>query len=295
MNIKRILSLLLVLGLLMSLLCLPVGAAERDDGLSGSLSAALLEAPQVNCKGVCLMDRNTGRVLFQQNGDSKVHPASTTKIMTALLCLKYGNLDDTVTVYSSDLASLIGANASSAGFSAGERLSLRSALKGLLVVSGCDAANVIARYVGGSISEFVNMMNQEAAALGCTGTHFTSPHGLHNDNQYTTPHDMAMITAVAMEYQEFRDIVGSYYVSLPATNVHGARTLTNTNTLLPGSSSYYRYSACIGVKTGTTTPASPRNPVREEKAPVLSPITSNPALQNAETEWNTLIQMPRAP
>ena len=255
MRFKRNLSLLLVLICLLSAVPFPALAVDGQTPVltdSGQAEAALLADPYVYCRGACLIDRNSGRVLYTKDANARVYPASTTKIMTALLCLKYGNLDDYVTIYSSDYNSIYGRNASSAGFYVGEYLSIHTLLKGMLVVSGCDAACVIARYVGGNEANFVDMMNREAQALGCTGTHFTSPHGLHDDNHYTTARDMTLIAAAAMEYPAFRDIVKRTWVTLPETNKHYARTLTNTNLLLPGASEYYAFQDCIGVKTGTT-------------------------------------------
>ena len=256
MRVKRSISFFLVLICLISVLPTAALAAEGETPvLSDSADAQLLADPYVYCGGACLIDRNSGRVLYTKDADARVYPASTTKIMTALLCLKYGNLNDMVTIYRSDYYTIDGRNASSAGFYVGEYLSVHTLMEGMMVVSGCDAACVIARYVGGSVSNFVDMMNKEAAALGCTGTHFTSPHGLHDDNHYTTARDMTLIASAAMEYPAFRDIVKRARVTIPETNMHYARTLTNTNLLLPGNSEYYSFRDCIGVKTGSTSQA----------------------------------------
>ena len=187
--------------------------------------------------------------------DEKNYPASTTKIMTAYLCLKYGDPKDIVTVKSSAFEDLSQA-ASTGNLVVGETMSVHRLLQSLLVVSASEAANVVAEYISGSREKFVDLMNQEAQELGCTGTHFANCHGLPNSDHYTTARDLAIIAQAAMEYEEFREIVGSAVTTLAATNVHGTQQITSTNGVLPGSSyPGYSYPYAIGIKTGHTSVA----------------------------------------
>ena len=135
-------------------------------------------------------------------------------------------------------------------------MSVHRLLQALLVVSASEAANVVAEYISGSREKFVELMNEEAQELGCTGTHFANCHGLPNSEHYTTARDLAIIAQAAMEYEEFRDIVGSAVTTLAATNVHGTQKITSTNGVLPGSSyPNYSYPYAIGIKTGHTSVA----------------------------------------
>ena len=157
-----------------------------------------------------LIDGDTGKVLYEKAADEKAYPASTTKIMTALVTL------ETLKKYDSPIDQLIevprcaeGVEGSSLYLKAGERISIEDLLYGLMLVSGNDAAVALAEVIGGSQEEFVEMMNIRAAELGCTGTNFVNPNGLFDDNHYTTARDMALIACEAMKNETFRKIVGS--------------------------------------------------------------------------------------
>ena len=146
--------------------------------------------------------------------------------------------------------------ASTAYLQAGEQMTVYELLECLMIVSANEAANAVAILVSGSIADFVNLMNQEAESLGCTGTHFANTNGLHDENHYTTAADMAKIAAAAMESDTFRSICSTAQVTIPATNLSGERTLSTTNYMLPGSANPgYTYEGTIGIKTGFTTPA----------------------------------------
>ena len=199
-----------------------------------------------------LMDMDTGKVLFDKDIDEKNYPASTTKIMTAYLCLKYGDINDTVTV-SSHAFSNLSQLASTGGLKVGEEMSVYRLLQCLLVVSASEAANVVGEYISGSHEEFVNLMNEEAQALGCKNTHFANCHGLPNADHYTTAEDLAIIAKAAMEYDAFREIVGTAKTVMEATNKTKERTIISTNGILPGSSyPSYQYEHALGIKTGHT-------------------------------------------
>ncbi len=217
--------------------------------------APAAEDISVTAYAAYLMDMDTGVTLYQYKADEKNYPASTTKIMTAYLCLKYGDPKDMVTVQSSAFEDLSQA-ASTGNLVVGETMSVHRLLQSLLVVSASEAANVVAEYISGSREKFVELMNKEAQELGCTGTHFANCHGLPNSEHYTTARDLAIIAQAAMEYAEFREIVGSAVTTLAATNVHSAQQITSTNGVLPGSSyPDYSYPYAIGIKTGHTSVA----------------------------------------
>ena len=212
--------------------------------------------PVLHSGAAILYEVKSGEVLFEHNADQKMYPASTTKIMTAIVALEKGNLEDTVTVSQTALADLP-ERGSSVFLIAGEEMSFSDLLRYLLVASGNDAANALAEHVGGSIEGFVEMMNAKAAELGCTGTHFANPHGLHDDNHYTTARDLARITEHALENPTIAEIVATPQITLSVTNKHASETtLSTTNHLISKirQSDYY-YSSAIGVKTGFTTPA----------------------------------------
>ena len=196
----------------------------------------------------------TPEVLFEKSADAKVYPASTTKIMTALLALEKGDLLDMV-VCTTDV---IQADPSSAqiGLNVGETLSLEDLLYGLLLPSGNDCAMAVAVHIGGSVKGFVEMMNARAAELGMTGTHFANPHGLHNADHYTTARDMATLTLTAMSNPIFQKIVGTAEHTIPATNMSVARPFVTTNSILGvNQNSNLAYQGCVGVKTGATAEA----------------------------------------
>ncbi len=178
-----------------------------------------------------------GTVLYQKNAFVRRGMASTTKIMTALVAIENGDLGKTVTV--SDKA--IGVEGSSIYLKPREKLTLEELLYALLLQSANDAATAIAIEVGGSVDGFADMMNEKAADLGLTATHFTNPHGLDNENHYTTAYDLAKITAAALENETFRKICSTYKKTIPDT-----RVLVNHNKLLR------LYDGAIGVKTGFT-------------------------------------------
>ena len=206
MKKTNISALLLAALLLIQLLCAPVSAvtaepaadAQADaqtasDNSAGDAAAAaddsvpedqLLSSREqfsVAAKAALLIDLNTNRVVYEQDADERVYPASLTKIMTCLIALENGNLSDVVTVSESALADL-DEDSSVAGLVVGEQMTLENLLYCMMVVSGNDACNVIAEHVAGSVTDFVRMMNQRAYELGCTNTHFNNPHGLHDES-----------------------------------------------------------------------------------------------------------------
>lgn len=221
--------------------------------LNCNFAFAVSTEPNLVSEASILIDSNTNKILYSKNADQKMYPASTTKILTAILTLENCNLDDEVTV--SDTAILdIPEGYSSANLQFGEVLTVEQLLQLLLVHSANDAANVLAEHVGGSIESFVSMMNTKVHDLGLENTHFTNAYGLHDENHYTTAYDLAIIMKYCVQNNDFRRIAGSASVAIPATNKSGVRKYDSTNDLIiPNSKNYYQY--LTAGKTGFTTPA----------------------------------------
>ena len=208
-----------------------------------------------NAKAALLIDLNTGRTIYEQDADEQVYPASLTKIMTCLLALENGNLSDTVTITENAYADLV-SGSSTADLQVGEQLRLEDLLYCMMVESGNEAANAVAEHIGGTIEDFVKMMNERAYELGCTHTHFMNPHGLHNESHYTTARDLSLIVQAALKSENFRTITNTAEYTLPATNLSDERVLKTTNMLIfQNSGNRYYYPKAIGIKTGYTTPA----------------------------------------
>ncbi len=196
-------------------------------------------------------------VAYAQNIYEKRYPASTTKILTAYVALKYGDLDQQLTVSESALADLDPAS-SVCGLNAGDQLTLRQALYGLMLCSGNDAANVIAESIAGSVEDFAALMNQEAAALGATNSHFVNPHGLPDEDHYTTAYDLYLIFSAAIADEDFLEIISTTSYVAAYTDGDGAKvtqTWNNTNGYLSGTYEMPEGITVIGGKTGTTNAA----------------------------------------
>lgn len=232
--------------LCVSLLAFPASAVSE-------LQASM----EVNCGSCLLVDLDTDTVLYGQSNDEQIFPASVTKILTALVVLQHEaagdlSLSDTVTA-SDTFTQGLTSEASVGEIETGEILSYKDLLYMLLLPSHCDAANVLAESVSGSIENFAAEMNQTAASLGCTGSNFVNPSGLHNKNHYTTCDDLYLIAKAAYQYETFRTIIGTEHYTVPATNRHEERDLYNTNALITDHSySTYLYEPCVGGKTGST-------------------------------------------
>lgn len=221
-------------------------------------SVRALENPQLTANAVVLLELNSGNTFLESNANSRVAPASVTKIMTVLLAVEACDAgtvhptDEVIAVesFSYDLI----ADGSTANIQTGEVLTLEQLMYLALVASANDACNVIAEYVGGGISNFISMMNSRASELGCTGTNFANTHGLPNDNHYTTAWDLSLIAREAASIGKFAEIWGTKYYEVPATNMSDVRYLTNTNALLTDNTTYsgYTYEYATGGKTGYT-------------------------------------------
>lgn len=242
MKIRRFLSVFLLTLLLTGLFCVP--------------QASAVEMPQVNAKAALLMDYESGRMLYGLNEKDTEYPASITKVMTALLTLEAVDqgvltLDQPVTAPS--LVNDMDPTGSSADIKEGEVLTVEQLLYCMMLVSANEAACILAETVSGSQDAFVALMNQRAQELGCTGTHFVNPNGLHDPNHYSTAWDIYLITREAMKNETFMKICGTAAYVVPATNKSEERELYTTNSLI---STWrimgYQYDGADGIKTGST-------------------------------------------
>lgn len=225
LSFRGVLAALLCVCLCLSGLCLPA-AAE----------------PTVSAACAVVMDADTGQIVWAKNADTRHAMASTTKIMTALVALRLAELDLAVEVS----AQAAGIEGSSVYLYPGEKLTLEELLYAMLLESANDAAAAIAIALSGSVEAFSAEMNACAAELGLTDTHFTNPHGLWDEEHYTTAAELAHITRAAMTYPAFRTMVATYRKTIPLNQTEGVRLLINHNKLLKLSSDV------IGVKTGYT-------------------------------------------
>ena len=211
------------------------------------------QGPMIQAAAGIVMDLDTGAVIYSKSAEKAYYPASITKIVTAMVALKYGNLDDVITcteeVY--DLE----ADASNLAYQPGEKVTMRDALYGLMLHSANELGIAIAVHMAGSVSAFADMMNAEAAALGCVNTHFTNPHGLHNDDHYTCAKDMALLSREAYRNDMFRQIISTTESSIaPTEKTEETRYFLNHHKMIQKDSDYYQ-EWCKGGKTGFTSSA----------------------------------------
>lgn len=237
-KLKKLLLLFLVLGIVSS----PV-----------SCVLASSKPPNLQSRSAILMESKTQKILFGKDENEKMYPASTTKIVTAILTLENCNLDDMVTV-SYDAVMSIPDGYSSAFLQVGEQLTVEQLLQLLLVYSANDAANTLAEHVGGSVESFVSMMNTKVHELGLNHTHFTNAFGMHDDNHYTTAQDLAIIMKYCVQNEDFRRLSGKASCAIPATNKYGPRRFTSTNDLIVPNNKHYDPNLTCG-KTGYTSQA----------------------------------------
>ncbi len=200
-----------------------------------------------------LFDTTHHETIYAKSVNRSLHPASLTKVMTAYLALKYGKLEDIIVA--SDSVSEIEAGAQVCGFKPGDQVTLDQALHGLLIYSGNDAGVLIAEYLSGSLDEFATLMNKEAKMLGATNTNFVNPHGLTDENHYTTVYDLYLIFQAAMQYDKFKEIIHTAdYTSTYADADGNSKEMhfATTNQYLSKGVKAPSNVSVIGGKTGTT-------------------------------------------
>ncbi len=207
------------------------------------------EGPQIGAQAAILMDAGTGTILYAKNIHEELYPASTTKIMTCLLAVENASLDDTVT-FSYDAIHSVPADGSNIGIDAGEYLSLEECLYGIMVGSANEVANAVAEHISGSVDAFVGLMNEKAASLGCTNTHFANTNGLQDSNHYTSAYDLALISREFFS-NELLCRVGNTprYHFEPSAGQKDDFYLNNKHKLINGEISY---TGICGGKTGYT-------------------------------------------
>lgn len=228
--------------------------AQADTSKAQSASygiSSLSGAPDIVAESAVVMDANTGAVLYGKEADTKRYPASITKVMTALLAVENCKMSDVIT-YSNSAVNGIEAGSSTAGINVGAKLTVEDSLYALMLVSANEAAAAIAEHISGSTTEFAKLMTKRAKELGCKNTQFKNPHGLPNEEHYTTAHDMGLILKEAMKHQEFRKIAGTISYTLKKSDtLKDTLELWNHAKILRENSDYY-YKYAEGAKTGFT-------------------------------------------
>lgn len=265
---KRLYAFLLILALLLQGLSVFAMAADTESSeepiLEGTPGIRSLMAQQslsgaedldLDGESALLYEMTTDTMVFSKNVDARWEPGSLTKVMTCLLALKHGDPEDTIDIVAPTLSG-IDPESSTAGLLADETYTLEQLLFMLMVRSANDAAAVIAEHIAGSQSTFIDMMNTEAVELGCENTHFTNPHGLPDENQYTTARDVALIISAALAYPLFGELYAATTYEAPSTELQAGRTFYTSNFLIteditPG----YLDSRVIGGFVGTTSAA----------------------------------------
>lgn len=226
-------------------LCIAIRDVTDDENVDMSGAGAAL-----------LCDVNNTEVLYAKNAHERLYPASLTKVMTALVALKYGSMDQVLTA--TNTVNIAESGAQLCGLKPGDSMTLAQALHILLMYSANDVAMLIAEGVGGSVEEFVALMNKEANELGATNTSFSNPHGLTADNHYTTAYDLYLIFNEAIKYETFREIIHMTTYSTIYYDKNGKEkelSVRTTNRFLRGDYALPENITLIGGKTGTTNAA----------------------------------------
>lgn len=240
--------------ILVTAFCLtfPLGG---NQGVKASETATIWPDPGIlQSQTACVMDIDSGSILYGKDMDQKEYPASITKLMTALIAAEHSSMDETVT-FSQEAVFGIERGSSSIARDVGEKMTMEQTMYGMLLESANECAAAIAEHVGGGdCNKFIDMMNAKAKELGCTNTHFANPHGLPNENHYTTAHDMALIAAAAYKNPVVAKIVGTKQYTIPPTNKHVDPTPLNNNHRMLNNykGNQWLYDGCLGGKTGYT-------------------------------------------
>ena len=237
---------------LILILCLAFGMAAP--------TAFALNAPELDAQAVVLIDLDSGSVLYELNKDEQRAPASLTKLMTVLLALdavQSGRcaMDDMVTAQA-DCREGLGEDSSSAGINPGDVISMRDLIYCAMISSANEACNIIGSYLEGSVGAFVAKMNEKAAELGCTNTHFENTNGLPTEGHYSSAYDIYKITAEAMRYPDFMEIANTVNYTTESIRLNDGEPIGNSNALINPQSDYggnrYLYEYASGIKTGYT-------------------------------------------
>lgn len=209
------------------------------------------EGPSIYSESGIVMDMDSGAILYAKNIDDKHYPASITKVLTALVALENTEMTDTVTFSWDDISFLEYGDAHIA-MKEGEEISMEEAMYGMLLASANEVSHAIGSNTEGGYDNFINLMNEKSAELGCTNSHWVNTYGLHDEEHYTSARDMALISAAAFEYEEFRTITNTYQYVIGKTNLTKEKRYVHQNhkMIRDWDSRYYKY--CVGGKTGYT-------------------------------------------
>lgn len=238
---KRITAFLLILTSL-SLNILPVQATPKEK--------IWPEGPNVSAKSAIVMEASTGLILYEKNIHKKNYPASTTKLMTTLLALENSSMDDVVT-FSKNSVFNIERGSSHIGIDVGEKLTMEHSLYGIMLASANEVSYAVAEHISGTIDNFSKLMNERAKELGCKTTNFINPHGLFDENHYTSAYDLALISKELLKYDSFREITSTTNYVIPPTNIQKeSRPIYNHHKMVRNTS--YYYDGSFGGKTGYT-------------------------------------------
>ncbi|WP_294156749.1 D-alanyl-D-alanine carboxypeptidase family protein [uncultured Clostridium sp.] len=229
-----------IFSILLFLLCIPLNVLAETS------------APDINAQGCSLIDASSGKVLYGKNENSTFEPASTTKVMTAIVVLEKCKLTDEVTVHE-DFTAIDG---TAIGLLNGDVLTVRDLLLGLIMESGNDCANALAIHVSGSIDSFAQLMNEKAKELGATATSFRNPSGLPDPEHLTTPHDLALFLSAALQNQDFIDISTTQYAEITMINNPERTLIVNNKNYMINKNSRYYYKYALCGKNGYTTKAN---------------------------------------
>ncbi|HCT65584.1 MAG TPA: D-alanyl-D-alanine carboxypeptidase [Lachnospiraceae bacterium] len=212
------------------------------------------DALHLDAQSAILIDATTGDVLYGKDIDKAQYPASITKLMTVLLALEHGDLDETIH-FSKDAIFSIEPGSSNIAIDADEEITMRQGLYAILLQSANEVSNGVAEHIDGTMDDFAKHMTSRAKELGCTNTSFVNANGLHNENHYTSAHDMALIAKELLKFDFFKELMLTTYYEIPPTNKQTeTRYLYGQNQLIKSSSIFY-YENCIGGKTGFTNEA----------------------------------------
>lgn len=227
-----------------------IHSAYYDSAIESNQWQNWPQGPSIEAQAAIVMDYYTGAVLYSKAADTQMYPASITKIMTALLACENNPLDDIVTT-SENAVYNISEDSSRAWLEVGESLTMEQMLMCIMLQSANDAAYAVAEHTSGSMKKFVELMNQRAREIGCTGTHFNNPHGLHNENHYTTARDMALIMKTAWRNTRFRRFASTVTYEIPPTDLFKeTRSYLNNHKMMK--TEEYEYPGVLGGKTGFT-------------------------------------------
>lgn len=216
---------------------------------------------KIYSEAAILIEEKTGKILYEKNIHERKYPASTTKILTAILAIENCDLNETQVASEASIVALK-SGYTKANIQVGEEFTIDELISVMMVQSANEAANIIAEHISGSVAEFSKLMNKKAKEIGCLDTNFVNPNGMHSEEHYSTAYDMAMIARYCMKNEKFREYAVMKEASLPNTEFwqdeqteeYGERKFYNTNNLMQKDNKFY-YPTCIGIKSGFTTPA----------------------------------------